>query len=167
MGKPVPVALDSKIDPKRCMGTWYVQYAIPAAAFIEKGAHNGTEQYTFDDKQGSVSVTYTFNEGSFDGPINRSMQRGRVSPKSTNGTIWNVKPIIGPCIFPVWLDYLIIDLDTAAYSYMTASAPGGWWLYVMTREQEVTDATLEPRLEVLRKFGFDCNLLTRMPQKAS
>ena len=32
--------LDKKIEVKKCMGNWYVQYAIYAAAFLEKGSHN-------------------------------------------------------------------------------------------------------------------------------
>ena len=41
-------ATNVNVDPQRCMGTWYVQRAIPALAALENGAHNGCEEYVWD-----------------------------------------------------------------------------------------------------------------------
>lgn len=48
--------LDRKIDPLACMGSWYVQAAIPTA--FDKGAHNGVEEYTWDAASSRVKVKY-------------------------------------------------------------------------------------------------------------
>lgn len=163
MGKPDIKPLEKQIDPKKCMGKWYVQYGIFAAPFLENGAHNGLENYEWDEAKQQVKVTYTFNEKSFDGKVNKSGQKGRVAPGSKFGTHWNTKPVIGCFTFPVWLDYYIVDVPDD-YSYLTACAPGAWWCYIMTREKVVDDATLEPRIALLEKMGVDRKKLVRVPQ---
>ena len=39
---------------------------------------------------------------------------------------------------PIWLDYVILDIDTKDYSYLVASSPAtsgfGAWMYIMTRQ---------------------------------
>ena len=160
---PDMAPLSEPIDPEKCLGDWYVQYGIPAVAAVEDGGHNGKEHYTMDPITKRVKVAYTFNEGSFAGKVNASGQIGRVA--SPNGTHWQTKPIIGGCTFPCWINYYVVDVDRTNYEYMTASAPGAWWVYVMTREQVVDDKVLEPRLEVLRSKGIDMSKLRRMPQQ--
>lgn len=160
---PDMAPLSEPIDPEKCLGDWYVQYGIPAVAAVEDGGHNGKEHYTMDPITKRVKVAYTFNEGSFVGKVNASGQIGRVA--SPNGTHWQTKPIIGGCTFPCWINYYVVDVDRTNYEYMTASAPGAWWVYVMTREQVVDDKVLEPRLELLRSKGIDMSKLRRMPQQ--
>ena len=164
-GKPTIAPLDVKIDPVKCMGEWYVQYGIPAAPFLENGGHNGLEFYEWNEQKQRVSVTYTFNEKSFAGKVSKSGQIGRVAPGDTNGTHWQTKPVIGCFTFPVWLTYYIVDIDPENYDWLTASAPGAWWLYIMTRKKVLTDAELQPRLDVVEKLGVDMSKLQRMPQQ--
>jgi hypothetical protein len=45
--------------------TRYVQVAIPTP--FDSAAHNGLEQYEWDDKEKRIKVKYTFNDGSFTG----------------------------------------------------------------------------------------------------
>jgi hypothetical protein len=66
----------------------YVQVAIPTP--FDKTAHNGLEQYTWDEKNKRVAVQYSFKEGSFNGKEVVVKQKGRVNPKSTNGAMWQV-----------------------------------------------------------------------------
>ena len=54
MSKVAP--LDRKIDPMKLMGNWYVQLAIPTP--FDRTAHNGLEQYSWDDAKKRVSVKY-------------------------------------------------------------------------------------------------------------
>ena len=44
--------LDVQIDPKKCMGDWYVQVASPTP--LDKNQRNGLEQYTWDEKKQQV-----------------------------------------------------------------------------------------------------------------
>ena len=91
----------------------------------------------------------------------------QVAERNSNGTHWRTKPKIGGCTLPFWLDYYIIDVDVENYQYLTASAPGAWWLYIMTRKQCVDDADLAPRLEVVRAMGVNMDKLKRVPQSPS
>jgi len=156
-----------KIDPLRCMGNWYVQVAIPTP--FDRGAHNGLEQYEWDEKKQRVSVKYTFNSGSFEGKVTTVKQVGRVHPGNENGTTWQVAPWVGFCYMPFWLDYIIIDVDATDYSYMVCSSPstGGMvpWMYIMTRQKVVTDDYLAPLKAAAVKAGFDESKMERVPQQ--
>ena len=120
-----------------------------------------------DKATGRVTVTYTFNAGSFDGKISKTGQRGRVAPNDANGTHWQVKPIIGCCTVPFWLEYYIVDVADD-YSYLSCVGPafGSYWCYIMTRKQEVDDASLAPRVAALAEIGVDTSKLIRIPQRA-
>ena len=157
-----PVA--TRIDPLRCMGKWYVQQQIPAVSFIEKGAHNGCEEYTYDETKKRVKVSYTFNKGSLSGPLKQVFQRGWV--KSELGTTWAVKPYIALGLHaPFKLPYHIIDIDRRGYSYMTAAAPvlGSHWLYLMTREAHPPAETVEAMLAEVKRRNFDMKQLQVVP----
>lgn len=159
-----PVA--KTIDPKRCMGSWYVQRQIPAVAFLEKGAHNGCEHYEWDEKKQRVSVAYSFNKGSVDGPLKQVFQRGWV--QSVSGTTWSVKPYLALGLYaPFRLPYYIIDIDDSEYSYMTAAAPalGKHWLYLMTRQPHPEKATIDAMLSEVSRRGFDMDKVEVVPHK--
>ena len=57
----------------------YVQVAIPTP--FDKTAHNGLEEYTWNEKKQRVDVKYTFNDGSFTGKQTVVYQKGRVNSK--------------------------------------------------------------------------------------
>jgi len=112
--------LARKIEPLKCMGNWFVQVAIPTP--FDRGAHNGLEQYSWDEEEQRVKVKYTFSSGSFEAKPTIVYQKGRVAPGSEDGTLWQVKPWLKLCYLPVWLSYVIIDVDEA-YSHMVCSSP--------------------------------------------
>ena len=88
----------------------YVQVAIPTP--FDKTAHNGLEQYTWDEKNKRVAVQYTFKEGSFNGKEVVVKQKGRVNPKSTNGAMWQVNEHMTD-------NYKTICADIVAYAILT------------------------------------------------
>ncbi len=53
------------VDIKRFMGRWYVIANIPT--FIEKGAHNAIETYTWNEKENRIDVSFKFNQDRPDG----------------------------------------------------------------------------------------------------
>ena len=59
------VPIVSHVDIDSFMGDWYVIAHIPA--YIEKNAYNAIESYK-KNADGTIATTFTFNEGSFDGP---------------------------------------------------------------------------------------------------
>ena len=76
---------------------------------------------------------------------------------------------MGLFYMPFWLDYVVLDVDTANYSYLVASSPEttglGSWLYIMTREQCVTDQYLEKLRASASKAGWDMSKAVRVPQQ--
>ena len=138
----------------------------------EKNAHNAKENYTYDEKSKKVKVTYTFNEKHFDGKLVTSSQRGRF--KNELGTEWAVRPYLGlvylPFHLPFDLPYYVLDVGDAdasgLYSSLICAAPDGSWMYIMTRRQVMSEASLEPHLAFVERLGFNrCNLMV-FPQQA-
>ena len=58
-------------------------------------------------------MTYTHQSGSFEAKPSSVQQIGRVNPANRNGTAWQVAPYICCCPLCCWLDYIIIDVDSA------------------------------------------------------
>jgi len=161
--------LAKKIDPLKCMGNWHVQVAVPTP--FDKNAYNGLEQYTWNEKKQRVEVKYTFNTGSFTGKETSFYQVGRVKPGSDNGTEWQVAPWLGFLYSPVWLEYVIIDINVEDYSYMVCSSPEktgmGAWMYIMTRDKVVTDEYLKPLKDIAAEAGWSPERFQRVPHQES
>lgn len=144
--------LDATIEPRACMGTWYVQRQIPALALLEDGARNGVEQYEWDEATGSFSVCYTFNRrGKPDDDVTTVRQRGWVA--SEQGTLWQVAPVLGGFCPPVRLPFVIIDVDPAAG--MVCAGGLDSWMYVLTREKRPDGALIDPLLATAAAAGLD------------
>jgi len=117
-----------------------------------------------------VSVKYTHQSGSFEAKPSIVRQIGRVNPASETGTSWQVAPIICCCPLCCWLDYIIVDVDTERYSWMVASSPSTEdmvpWMYIMTREQEVTEESLAPLRQKAKEAGWDMSKAERVQQRS-
>jgi lipocalin len=149
--------LDATIDPRRCMGTWYVQWQVPALAFLEAGASDGTELYTWDEAKDRFDVRYTFRrKDAADDQITTVRQTGWVE----EGTRWKVAPKVGPLGLPVRLPFLILDVDPE--QYMVCSGGLSSWMYVMTREKQPPGELLDACLATVAKAGFDMDTVLRM-----
>ena len=145
-------ALDATIEPRSCMGTWYVQRQIPALALLEGGARNGVERYEWDDATSSFSVCYTFNRrGKADEDVTTVRQRGWVA--SEQGTQWQVAPLLGGFCPPVRLPFVILDVDPAAG--MVCSGGLDSWMYVLTREKRPDGALVDALLATAAAAGID------------
>jgi len=144
--------LGSSVDPKRCMGTWFVQRQIPALAVLEAGARNGVELYTWDEAADRFDVQYTFNrrDAAVDA-VTTVRQRGWVTSEA--GTQWEVSPKVGPFFLPARLPFVILDVDPDAF--MVCSGGLSSWMYAMTREREPPAALVESCLGTIEEAGFD------------
>jgi len=64
--KSTQIKTVDEVDINRFMGDWYVLAHIPS--YVEKNAFNAVESYKLNE-DGSIATTFTFNEGSLDGPV--------------------------------------------------------------------------------------------------
>ena len=56
-------SMEKKMDPNDAMGKWYV-IAETTLPFIDRGAHNATEEYTWTNKEKQeFDVNYRFQKG--------------------------------------------------------------------------------------------------------
>lgn len=111
----------NSVDTKQFMGRWYVIANIPT--FIEEGAHNAIETYTWNEKEKRIDIDFRFNKDAFDGELKKYPQKAWVH--SDSGNEWRVQPI-----WPLKFAYLIIDL-APDYSYTVIGVPNRKHVWVM------------------------------------
>lgn len=125
-------ATNKKMDLEKFMGPWYVQSG--RVTFLESGAHNPTETYTYDDEKKIINIDFKYNKDSLNGPLKKIPQTGTVQNFPTN-THWKISPI-----WPLKFDYLVLDFADD-YSWCAIGVPSGKYLWIMTRAKN--NATLE------------------------
>ena len=100
--KPKSMPAVDYVDLDQFMGDWYVIATIPT--FLERDAYNPIETYQLNS-DGTIATTFTFNQGSLNGPIKIYNPRGFIKDKSTNA-IWGMQ-----FFWPIKADYRIVYLD--------------------------------------------------------
>lgn len=100
--KSTQIKTVDEVDINRFMGDWYVLAHIPS--YVEKNAFNAVESYKLNE-DGSIATTFTFNEGSLDGPVKTYHPKGFIIP-GTNNAIWGMQ-----FIWPIKAQYKIAYLD--------------------------------------------------------
>lgn len=148
-------AMSGKVDLKRFMGDWYVIGNIPI--FVEKDAYNAKETYELA-KDGTIPTTFTFNKGSFDGPLKTMHPKGSVYNKETNAE-WRMQ-----FISPFKSDYLITYLSED-YQTTIIGVPGRKYAWIMARTKTLPDATYQKLVEELKRQGHDVSRLRKVPQR--
>ena len=139
-------ATTKKMDLDQFMGTWYVQTG--RVTFLEKGAHNPTEIYTYNSEENRIDIDFTYNKDSLNGKLKAIPQKGWVHNAPIN-THWKVSPI-----WPLKLDYLVLDF-AKDYSWCAIGVPSGKYLWVMTREKNlVVETELNDVMNSLKKMNY-------------
>lgn len=158
-GMPPLEAMDRQVDLARFMGDWYVIGFIPISIpfFSEEGAHNGVESYRLTDR-GVIETTYTFREGSFDGPEKRFTPKGWVHDEATNAE-WRMQ-----FLWPFKSAYLIVYLDQD-YQKTIIGVPERNNLWIMSRDPQMSDADYQEMLDYAASLGYDTEKVRRVPQK--
>lgn len=158
---PLPplTGMQEPLDLPRFMGDWYVLAFIPIdlPLISEKDAHNGMESYRLA-ADGTIETTYTFRDGSFDGPARRMTPRARVANPPLN-TEWKMKFF---WFLPAG-NFLIIDRDEA-YTRTVITVPDRRWVWLMARTPSIPDSEYEAMLAMLTQKGFDTAKLRKVPQ---
>jgi apolipoprotein D and lipocalin family protein len=145
-----------RIEIDEFMGKWYV--IAGRFTFMENGAHNAVEEYSWNDKKQRIDINFYFNKDSFDGPIKKIPQKGWIENKETNAT-WKVSPF-----WPLKFDYLVVASDPD-YQWTAIGVPSGKYLWVMSRQSQMSDAELSTILDELRSVGYPTKEVVRIPQK--
>jgi apolipoprotein D and lipocalin family protein len=139
------------------MGRWYVIANIPT--FIEKGAHNAIEVYTWNEKKNRVDIDFRFNKDSFDGKLKVYSQKAWIHNTETNAE-WRIQPI-----WPLRFTYLVLDLGKE-YDYTVIGVPNRKYIWIMAREPEMDESLYASLIEKARTlWGYDVSLIQKIPQK--
>ena len=144
-----------KVDLQRFMGDWYVIASIPT--FIEKGAHNAIESYRLDT-DGTISVTFTFRDGAFDGKEKRYTPRGFVRDVTTNA-LWGMQ-----FMWPIKADFRITYLADD-YSQTIISRQKRDYVWIMARTPTIPEADYQRLLKIVEAQGYDVRQVQRVPQQ--
>lgn len=143
-----------QVDIERFMGDWYVQGIIPN--FIEKHAINGIESYSLIDEN-RVKIDYRFTD----------RRTGKVKHMEPKAWIYNKKTYAEwrvQFIWPIKFPYLIIDLADD-YSYTVIGVPNRKFVWIMSRQSQMSDAVYNGILERLQLAGYKIDKIVRMPQE--
>ena len=152
-------AMERKLDLQRFMGAWYVIGFVPIDLpfFSEAGAHNAVESYELS-ADGIIETTYTFREGSFDGPERRFTPRAWVHDERT-GAEWRMQ-----FVWPFRAAYLIVHVDPD-YENTIVGVPDRSYLWIMSRDPELPSADYERLLQRAADLGYDRTRVQRVPQR--
>jgi apolipoprotein D and lipocalin family protein len=158
-GLPPLEAMDRRVDLERFMGDWYVIGFIPITIpfFSEEGAHNAVESYRLTN-EGVIETTYTFRKGGFEGPEKRFTPKGWVHDEETNAE-WRMQ-----FLWPFKAAYLIVYLD-ADYQKTIIGVPTRKYVWIMSRDPDVSDAKYQELLNRVAAAGYDIEQVQRVPQQ--
>ena len=153
--RPPEMPTVEHVDLPRFMGDWYVIANIPTA--IEKGAHNAVESYRLDD-DGTIATTFTFRDGSFDGPEKAYHPRGFIRDRESNA-VWGMQ-----FVWPIKAEYLVVYLDED-YSKTVIGRSKRDYVWIMAREPRMADAEYREIIGYLLELGYDVSRIEKVPQR--
>lgn len=150
-----PMPTVESVDLKKFMGDWYVIGNIPT--FIERQAYNAVERYELDS-DGNIPTTFTFNKGSFDGPLKTYQPKGFVTDK-TNNSLWGMQ-----FIWPIKADYRIVYLSDD-YQQVIVARKARDYLWIMARTPKISHADYQALVQKTEDLGYDPTLIRKVPQQ--
>ncbi|QDK44591.1 hypothetical protein DOM22_05165 [Bdellovibrio sp. ZAP7] len=149
------LATVSYVDVSRFMGDWYVIANIPT--FVEKGANNAIESYSWNSKEERIDVDFRYNADSPTGPVKRYPQKAWIYDKKTNAE-WRVQPW-----WPLKFAYLVIDLADD-YSYTVIGVPSRNYVWIMSRKPTMPSDVYDTLVAKLKASGYDISKIQKVPQ---
>jgi apolipoprotein D and lipocalin family protein len=150
-----PLQTVEQVDLPRFMGDWYVVANIPT--FIEKNAHNAVESYELIGEK-TVATTFTFNEGSFDGPLKTYRPTGFVTDDPSNA-VWGMQ-----FIWPIKADFRVIYL-TEDYTQTVIARNKRDYVWIMARSPQIPEQDYEHILTLIAEQGYDRYKVRRVPHR--
>lgn len=153
MSSMEPVAT---VDTQRFMGRWFVIAHIPP--FLTKDAYNAVERYELN-KDGQVDVLFTWNEGSFDGPLKRMTPKGFPDHDDRDG-VWGMR-----LIWPFKSDYRIVHLDSDYHETIIGRRKRDY-VWIMARDPALPEARLARLMDKVEALGYERGDLRQVPQQS-
>ncbi|MBI9113205.1 lipocalin family protein [Maridesulfovibrio ferrireducens] len=141
------------LDVDRFMGDWYIIAIIPN--LIEKDAYNGIESYS-RGKGNKINITYTFYNRK-NGKKRVMHPKGEIYDTATKAE-WRVQ-FIWPLKFP----YLLVDI-APDYRYATVGVPNKKYVWIMSRNSQMTEEDYQRALKKLSDLGYDIEKIRKMDQ---
>jgi apolipoprotein D and lipocalin family protein len=148
-----PIHTVAQVDLERFMGDWYVIANIPT--FIEKEAFNAVETYHLAE-DGSIHTTFTFNKGSYQGPLKTYTPRAVVRDTASNA-VWDMQ-----FVWPFKAEYRIIFL-AADYSTTIVGRTKRDFVWIMARTPWIPDDDYLEMLQFLKREGYDIDKVKKVP----
>lgn len=152
---PQPMPTVAKVDLPRFMGKWYVIANIPT--FIEKGAHNATEEYSLTPEQ-EIDTVFTFRADSFDGKEKKYNPRGFVVNRESNAE-WKMQ-----FLWPFKSEFLISYLN-ADYSQTIIGRTDRDYVWIMARTPQISESDYNKLVTFLAANGYDTSKIQKVPQR--
>lgn len=103
-------------------------------------------------------MTFTFDEGGFDGPRKEYHPHGFVVGDGSNA-VWGMQ-----FVWPIKAEYLIVALD-AQYTQTVIGRNSRDYVWFMARTPTVDAAGYDRFVEQIRAWGYDAEKLRRVPQR--
>jgi apolipoprotein D and lipocalin family protein len=144
----------SHVDLERFMGDWYVIANIPTP-FV-KDAYNAVQTYQLN-ADGTVSTTFRYREGGFDGKQKTLTPRGYVGDDGSNAK-WGLQ------FGPILAEYLIAYVNPD-YSETIIARSSRDFVWIMARTPVLSDAEYDRLVQKLVAWGYDTEHLERIPQR--
>ncbi len=150
----------ASVDLKRYAGKWFEIARYPNK-FQKDCVGNTTAEYTLKsaDKIEVLNSCVVKN-----GTIEKAKGEGKIADKVSNAKL-EVRFAPGFLSFlnAVWGDYWIIDLDSN-YQYAAVGDPKREYLWILSRQPEMNDATYQNILRRIEVMGFNPGKLVKTPQ---
>lgn len=143
------------VDLPRFMGDWYVIGFIPLPP--ERDAHNGIESYALNE-DGTISTTYRFREGGFDGEL-KQFQPNAVVREGSGNAEWGMQ-----FIWPFRAEFLIAYLDED-YQTTIIARNARDYVWLMARKPEMSAARFAEFRQRIDAMGYDVSDFVRQPQR--
>ena len=150
-----PLRPVDRVDLERFMGSWYVIVSTPT--FIDRDSFNAVESYSLEP-DGTISTTFTFQKGGFDGPERIYRPRGFVRPDGSNA-VWGMQ-----FIWPIKADYQIVYLDKD-YTRVIIAREKRDLVWLMARDPVLPQAEYRALVAHIVALGYDEDSLRLTPQQ--
>jgi len=144
------------VELDKFMGDWYVIGNIPT--FIERDAYNAVENYAMDD-DGNIPTTFSFNKGSFDGPLKTYKPKGFIKDKTSN-SLWGMQ-----FIWPIKADYRIVYLSDD-YQQTIIGRKARDYVWLMARTPTLSDDDYNAMVQKTKSLGYDVSKIRKVPQQS-
>ncbi len=151
-----PMPTVESVELSRFMGDWFVVGNIPT--FIERDAYNAVETYAMDD-DGNIPTTFTFNKGSFDGPLKTYKPKGFIKD-TTNNSMWGMQ-----FIWPIKADYRIVYLSDD-YQQTIIGRKARDYVWLMARTPTLSDDDYNALVQKTKSLGYDVSKIRKVPQQS-